>query len=1032
MDYHYKAFISYRHFTPDQEIAKKLHMYIENYTVPSKLKKKLGIRRMGRVFRDQEELPLSANLGDDIHAALEQSEWLICICSPRYLESRWCMEELRYFLSLGRRDHVLTVLAEGEPDTAFPDSLRTIETDGKTIEVEPLAADVRAGFLGDMLKKLKEEKLRILAPMLGVSFDDLKQRAKQRRARRIASAAAAVILLLSGFLGYSLWKNAEITGERNRTMIAQSRFLANEADLMLEKGSDRILAMMLAREALPEDCEHPDRPVTDEALCALRSSLISGLNTDMYISVTDLDLPIRGFGSDGTQLVVLSDQAKDYLGCFNLENGTSEDFSLKLKERPYFAMFSPDLQRIIYADVKGIHQANRDGNGFRVTDHEIYYSEKAYSFAVSEGWNSIAFSNTDYNISMLAPGSDRFATTQKTYIGRLTAYYSGTSDSEGTSDGKYLTWFPGERDDGVLDMIKISDEDVPAEDLILHRYFVSGDPDPGETDQNRDIVQHYTSSYDGKLIFGRAPKVLYYWNTFTEEQIGAVSSDAFDGAGLAEILSSSTDSRIAVITEKRQLFVYNYENGETTRMRSEEYGIDSAAFSTDGEHLLCADTENNTALIFQASTGFLLQKIPVDFGLTGAAFVKRDLRGNGLDDRYILLTGENRSRLLKLDEAASSEILCAIPENMVYHEEEAVLSPDGNQAWFFTWTSAHNRLNVYDFTTGDLSVILEFKDNTSMIYCHGLSRIGDRYVVLSGEDEETGRAILNVYDIRTHELVRALHPDMEKTGGMRIACQNDRYAVYCTTITDQGKCIVLDAETAEIVFADATLPAEEYIFRLEGRYLFILNDKGNKLMCPPVDLTLPPQEINYKREWFHGIFENAGIPGFSGRISAWRTGEQTCVMDLENGRETMLDLAAKAEAYLSADRKGLILQEDGKDGVWFLYDGKGLTPYEPSWAELHPETENPKEYLFGDRWVYLQDGALYDSETGLKQIDLYDNRILVSDMACDGSGLLIRKDGKGDLWLIRCPDGNTLLRIAGEILQGRELNREERKRYFIE
>ena len=124
----YTAFISYRHLTPDEEVAKKLHSMIESFGIPAPLKRSLGIRKMGRVFRDQEELPLSSSLGDDIHEALENSDWLICICSPRYLSSRWCMEELRYFLSLGRQDRILTVLVEGEPEEAFPEQIRFLET----------------------------------------------------------------------------------------------------------------------------------------------------------------------------------------------------------------------------------------------------------------------------------------------------------------------------------------------------------------------------------------------------------------------------------------------------------------------------------------------------------------------------------------------------------------------------------------------------------------------------------------------------------------------------------------------------------------------------------------------------------------------------------------------------------------------------------------------------------------------------------------------------------------------------------------
>ena len=53
-------------------------------------------------------------------------------------------------------------------------------------------------------RKLETEKLRLFAPILGVSFDSLMNR-RRRRLRRIALTAAAVVLAAAGaFLGYAL------------------------------------------------------------------------------------------------------------------------------------------------------------------------------------------------------------------------------------------------------------------------------------------------------------------------------------------------------------------------------------------------------------------------------------------------------------------------------------------------------------------------------------------------------------------------------------------------------------------------------------------------------------------------------------------------------------------------------------------------------------------------------------------------------------------------------------------------------------
>ena len=220
----YCAFISYRHQSPDDVIAKALHTAIETYGVPAGIRKKTGKKKLGRVFRDQEELPLSANLGSDIETALDSSDWFIAICSPRYLESRWCLRELDYFMQKKGRDRVLAVLVEGEPETSFPEVLRfSMDEAGNRTEVEPLAANRRGS---DWKKKLKDEKLRLLAPMLSVTFDELKRRERQRAIRRTFTVSAAVLVAAAG-LGVFLAVN-HARQERLREEAALQAAIAEE------------------------------------------------------------------------------------------------------------------------------------------------------------------------------------------------------------------------------------------------------------------------------------------------------------------------------------------------------------------------------------------------------------------------------------------------------------------------------------------------------------------------------------------------------------------------------------------------------------------------------------------------------------------------------------------------------------------------------------------------------------------------------------------------------------------------------------
>ena len=123
----YDAFISYRHTPLDMEVAKKLHKTLETYHIPRSVRKKTGKKRINRVFRDQEELPIGSDLNDNISGALKESEYLIVICSPNTPESYWVLKEIESFIELHDREHVLAILIDGEPADSFPAPLLTDE-----------------------------------------------------------------------------------------------------------------------------------------------------------------------------------------------------------------------------------------------------------------------------------------------------------------------------------------------------------------------------------------------------------------------------------------------------------------------------------------------------------------------------------------------------------------------------------------------------------------------------------------------------------------------------------------------------------------------------------------------------------------------------------------------------------------------------------------------------------------------------------------------------------------------------------------
>lgn len=317
----YDAFISYRHSELDSFVAETLHKQLENFKLPASVIKQKKAEwkqleenkdsnviifsvktRIHRVFRDKEELPLVANLADPITEALEQSEYLIVICSPRLNESMWCRKEIETFLEMHDRDHVLAVLVEGEPDTSFPEELLyreelKIQPDGSVIKnkipVEPLAADVRGTSRKEIKKKIKSELLRLAAPMFDCNYDDLKQRHKEQRTHKIimTSVSVSAACLLFGVVSTTMALRIqrqntqikeqaveiaaqadEIEAQYQEAVRSNCVIQAGVAERLLEDG-DRIGALETALAVFPQPDREEEIPYTAQAAYALSESL---------------------------------------------------------------------------------------------------------------------------------------------------------------------------------------------------------------------------------------------------------------------------------------------------------------------------------------------------------------------------------------------------------------------------------------------------------------------------------------------------------------------------------------------------------------------------------------------------------------------------------------------------------------------------------------------------------------------------------------------------------------------------------------
>lgn len=276
MDLHYNAFISYKHAPADIAVAKDIQHQLEHFHVPKAIRKKTGKDKIERIFRDQEELPITADLNNDIAYALEDAEFLIVICSSSTKLSTWVPREIAAFLKTHDRNHILTVLVDGEPNDVIPEILRkevanVTDSEGNQHEeiriFEPLSCDYRAGIR----QARKTEIPRLAAALLGCSYDELVMRARQYKMRRITSFATAGGILMATALIYLVWSNHQITLNLLQAQRNQSIYLANEAHVAIEN-ENRIVAAGLALAALPTE-DRTNWPYIPEAEYALSQAI---------------------------------------------------------------------------------------------------------------------------------------------------------------------------------------------------------------------------------------------------------------------------------------------------------------------------------------------------------------------------------------------------------------------------------------------------------------------------------------------------------------------------------------------------------------------------------------------------------------------------------------------------------------------------------------------------------------------------------------------------------------------------------------
>lgn len=304
-DNEYFVFISYSSL--DNEWAIWLRHELEHYHLPASFNGRTDVRdNLRKVFRDRDELSAGPEWDEQVNKALTATNNLIVICSPNAAKSEAVKKEVETFISLGKEDHIFPFIVEGDkPEDCFPPALKHSK----------LGGDVNKDGGRD------SAFVKVVAGMLKVGFPSLWDRYEKEKAE----------------------EERKIREQRDKLLIMQSRFLAEKANDLVDKG-DSYTARLLAQEALPEDMENPDRPYVPEAEIALRKA--SQNNTAILTGHTDKVTSIA-LSPDGH--IIASASFDGTLRLWDVRTGQTIQ-KLPIKEMPLFAVsFSPDGQYIAYS-----------------------------------------------------------------------------------------------------------------------------------------------------------------------------------------------------------------------------------------------------------------------------------------------------------------------------------------------------------------------------------------------------------------------------------------------------------------------------------------------------------------------------------------------------------------------------------------------------------------------------------------------------------------------------------------------------------